>query len=599
LGFVIAVGITCVYTALHLIRPRGWLWALALFNFIIAYFAFFELPFIKNVDVFFGYQLLVISLLFLLPDLLLKADFAIDGAWRIPLRIYGWLFTAINIIIYMPAEEEPLINTAIILFIYAFFFAVYALKYQRAYIGYVSTFTLSVSVLYFLNHFNLDLWLPILTGLAVLYYLTGVLLSSNKSWSSTLRNSALALGTILSLIALFTFKETGGWYALIIGLLFAFEMYLSRNGWFELGLPILFNIGVFLILDDFNIEKSSYHFLAYSLVWLLSDVISYLAFKNPRPLKWFVRGIGAFITIVSYGILFFESDSQTAAFGFAIYTLLFLTISLLYRQPNILYTFTLTLPLFVTFLFRSFDITKWIHPVIFIAMIYYGAGFFLRLNKRATGWDSTLLFSGLGLGVIVSLASPILGGLDAAIPVALAATLWAVEAFARKNVWLGFPTNLLYLLAYFIILAELKVDEAQFFSVGAALLGLIQHYLLIRVESKTGAFITGMVSQFILLGTTYIQMLSTENLIYFFILFFQSIAVIIYGVIIRSRSLTFIPIGFVVLGVLTIVYSALKEMNTVAVIGCTGILLLIFGIVAVMLRERITKFGERLSEWKA
>ncbi|MEN9563033.1 MAG: hypothetical protein RIR73_1277, partial [Chloroflexota bacterium] len=200
---------------------------------------------------------------------------------------------------------------------------------------------------------------------------------------------------------------------------------------------------------------------------------------------------------------------------------------------------------------------------------------------------------------IISIAAPILGGVDASIPVAIAATLWAAEAYARKNAWLAFPANGLYLLAYFIILFELHVDEPQFFSVGTALFGLIQHYLLTRAESKTGAFIMGMFSQFVLLGTTYIEMINKNELSYFFLLFLQSLVVLVYGIVIRSRSLTLFPIGFVALGVITVVYSALKDIGTIFVIGCTGIVLLMLGVGAVLLRERITRLSEKLSEWKA
>ena len=58
-------------------------------------------------------------------------------------------------------------------------------------------------------------------------------------------------------------------------------------------------------------------------------------------------------------------------------------------------------------------------------------------------------------------------------------------------------------------------------------------------------------------------------------------------------------IGFVALGVVTVVYSALKDVGTIFVIGCTGILLLMLGVGAVVLRERIAKLSERLSDWKA
>jgi len=279
--------------------------------------------------------------------------------------------------------------------------------------------------------------------------------------------------------------------------------------------------------------------------------------------------------------------------------LLCLAVSLLYREPKLFYTFTVTLPLFVIFLFRDFDLTKWIHPLMVISVLYYTLGFFFRAGKQREGWDKTLLYSGLGLGVFVSLAAPVLGGLDAAIPVAVAATLWAVEAFAKKNAWLALPANALYLLSYFIILFELNVNEAQFFSIGAALLGLIQHYLLVRAGAKTGAFTMGMLSQFVLLGTTYIEMLSKNELTYFFVLFFQSLVVLSYGLVIRSRSLILFPIGFVALGVITLINSALEGVGAIFVIGCTGIILLILGVFAVLMRERISKLGERLSDWQA
>jgi lipid-A-disaccharide synthase-like uncharacterized protein len=163
----------------------------------------------------------------------------------------------------------------------------------------------------------------------------------------------------------------------------------------------------------------------------------------------------------------------------------------------------------------------------------------------------------------------------------------------------------LYLLAYFIILIELKVDQPQFFSMGAALLGIIQHYLLTRAGSKTGTFIMGMLSQLTLLGTTYIQMVGngSQGLIYFAALFFQAIAVLVYGVIIRSRSLTITPIAFLVISVLSViyilVYDLLDVITTIVMVGCSGGILLALGISAVIMRERITKLGEKLSDWKA
>jgi hypothetical protein len=598
LGFATALFVVLVYGVLNFLRPRGWLWALTLFSFIVAYIAFFKLPFLEKAEVAASYQQLGLSLIFLTLELLLKKA---SPAWNLPPRIFGGLFTLIASISLLEGAERAIIGFAVL----TVFFVIYTAIQRKAVYGYLPAAFLALTIFFTLDHFKLDVWLFVLIGLAVVYFVTGVMIRPKASWAWMLRSSGLALGSIVALSALITTKETGGWYALVIGLLFAAEMYLSHDGWFEIGVPILFNIGAFLILHDFHVKEIAYHLLAYSLVWILSDLVSQLAFKNPRPLKWIVRGVGAILAAVNYGFLFFNGNSNIAAVGFGIYTLLFLTVSLLYVQPTLFYAFTLTLPLFVTFVFRSFDITKWIHPVIFIAIAYYAIGYFLRLIKRATGWDTTLLFSGLGIGVIVSVAAPILGGLDAAIPVAFAATLWAVEAFWRKNAWFGFPANGLYLLAYFIILIELKVDQPQFFSMGAALLGMIQHYLLTRAESRTGTFIMGMLSQLTLLGTTYIQMVSngSEGVIYFIVLFFQAIAVLVYGVIIRSRSLTFMPIFFLVVGVMSViyivVYKLLDVITSILMIGCTGLLLLGLGIVAVMMRERITKFSEQLSDWKA
>jgi len=805
LALAVTLGITVTYAALHYLRTRWWLWTLALTSFILSFIAFIGLDAIQNLNIFFGYEILSINLLFLLPDLFLKNDFKDNLPWRLPLRIFGALFTALNFLLFAAGGNEPLINTAIIFLVYTVFMAVYAIRYNQALVGYLSTTAFAISAIYLLNHFAIDQWvptlsilaavyffggfslqkregagawrtmleasglilgsltsivalielkeysgwlmaligllfimdlysrkadyfeigaqilfsmasllilhdlkvtsvpvilevitivvltldtifvltykskrtldlpvkilggmialmatlfysdqtartaaigfgifsayfllyaliqknanygyvpagylpltiflaldvihseswLPILTGLALLYFIIGLLIRKLEKWSIMIRNSALILGTILSFAALYTASHGGGWYALLIGLLFAAEMYLRRDGRFEAGLPVMFNIGAYLILTQFNINELTYHLLAYSLVWLLTDLLAHLTFTNPRPFKWIVRGLGILITAANFPLLFVSgipTDSSTATIGYGTYALLFLTISLLYRQPTLLYAFTATLPLFVAFLFRGFGVEKWIHPLIVVSVLYYAVGYFMRSTKRGAGWDLSLLYSGLGLGIIVSLAAPTVGGLDAAIPVSIAATLWAVEAFAKKNAWLAFPANGLYLLSYFIILFELDVNEPQFFSIGAALLGLIQHYLLVRAESKSGTFIMGMVSQFVLLGSTYIEMVGKNDLSYFVALFLQSLVVLIYGIVIRSRSLTFFPIGFVVLGVMTVIYSALKGPATIVIIGCTGILLLGLGILAVMMRERITLLSEKLSDWKA
>ena len=67
--------------------------------------------------------------------------------------------------------------------------------------------------------------------------------------------------------------------------------------------------------------------------------------------------------------------------------------------------------------------------------------------------------------------------------------------------------------------------------------------------------------------------------------------------VMRSRSLIIAPISFAVLAVVTVLYNALKDLTLVFIIGIAGIVLLALGILAVVMRERITDMAERFSDW--
>jgi hypothetical protein len=600
IGFAILLGVSLTYGGIHTIRPRWLLWSASLIAAIGAYFAFFNLPFLENADVFPGYKLLGAGLTLLSPDIFSRVEFNLKKTWRVPPRVLGaFLILIATLFLVLSADSE---KTALCFAILTVFFAAYTFIQRKTIFGYFPAAFLPLAIFYSLRSAGVDAWLPTLNALAVIYFAVGFAIRSKSDWSRMLRGSSLALGTIIAIATLVTQKETGEWYSLGIGALFIAELFLARNGWMEIGAPALFSIAAHGILRNFEVGEFPYHMLAFSLIWLAADLMGCKVIGRTRPLKWPVRGIGALLAFTNGLFLLADgimNDALPAATCFGFYSVFFLAYSLLYRQPNLGYTFTATLPLFAYFLACELEFTKWLYPIILIAIGYYAAGTIQRLSRRGNGWERTLLFSGLGLGTGISFFAPFIGGLDSSIPVALAATLWAFEAFARRNVWLGFPANALYLLSYFMILIELKVDEPHFFSMGAALLGLIQHYLLTRAGSRRGAFITGMVSQFVLLGTTYIQMFNTGQLGYFVVLFFQSLAVLTYGIVIRSRSLTFFPIGFVVIGVATVIYSTLKGISTVLLIGCTGVILIMLGILAVLMRERITKFGGQLNDWRA
>lgn len=273
------------------------------------------------------------------------------------------------------------------------------------------------------------------------------------------------------------------------------------------------------------------------------------------------------------------------------------------RQPLLGYGATASLALALGFGLVWGEQEQWVLPLVGLASLYYLSGLAATWLGRFGAWAGVLRLSGLGLGTLVALSAPIQGGAGGVIGAALVATYFAIEAFRLRRVWLGLPANLLYLVAYFTLLVELDVSQPQFYSIGAALLGFVMHYFLVRSGSHWAAFFTGLLSQLILLGTSYIQMFSTEQLLYFVVLFLQALVVLVYGLVVRSRSLVLAPIIFVVLGVITVALSVLAGIPALILIGCTGLLLLLLGIAALVMREKLlaatNRLGERLSGWQA
>jgi len=298
-----------------------------------------------------------------------------------------------------------------------------------------------------------------------------------------------------------------------------------------------------------------------------------------------------------------EDEPARVAIAFSIIAAFLTLFSLLDQRPAVGYGATGSLAWVVIFGLIYFEQERWVAPLIILAALYFFGGLVPDKVTSQDQWASMLRWSGLVLGALVSLSSPLQGGASAVIGTALAATFFVIEGFRRKNIWFGFPATLLYLGAYFILLVELDISEPQAYSIGAALLGFIMHYLLVRSRSSWAAFFTGLISQLILLGTTYIQMVGTGRFLFFFVLFVQSLVVLTYGLVIRSKSLTIAPIIFVVLGVITATLSVLAGIPALIMVGCTGLLLLILGSAALIMREQLlsvtNRLGERLGGWRA
>ncbi len=598
--FATLAGTTIIYSALNFLNVRWFVWSAALLAGLFAYFVLFNPPFIDGLNIPVAYQILGASILLLAPEILMKSPLTFRSQWRLPAFVLGCFVALLSLTVAL-VDFQNMGRSAIAFLVYAILFTLYAFHFKRVWLRYFAAAAETLAVIYALRHFNIDIWLPLLTAQTALYYAAGFFLRRGdkaKVWGNVLTNSGLILGVLLSSTVLFLSKESGGWYIIIIALVFTVEMFSRPLAWLEVIVEVLLSFSLYRILQDFNISSPIQHFLfGVSLIWLGGDLFFSRFVKEKRALKLITVSVGYLFLVASAFGLWSVSNPSTPAIYFTVYALFFLLYSISQREPRLGYFATGFIPLGVVKLCNMFKFERWIFPLIALAVLYYTAGFLLRQIRKKGDWDTVLLFSGLGLGVITSFNAPFEGGLSVSIPVAIAATLFAVEAFARRSAWWALPANALYLMSYFMILAELNVDEPQYYSISAALLGMLMHYLLTRAGSKTGAFIMGMLSQVVLLGTTYIQMVSANKISFFFVLFVQSMVVLIYGLIQRSRSLVITPIVFAVLGVVTVVYSALKGLSTVILIGCTGVLLLLAGIVAVILRERITKLGERFSDW--
>ena len=590
-----------LYAALHAVHPRWYVWSTALLSALSAYFVFFYLPIVERIDVPTVYQLLIVSVLLVVPELFTRTPLSLKTETRWPTIALGVFMSLLGISIAL-ADLEHTGRGALVLIVFAVLITLHALHGKRAWLGYFAAIAESLAIVYVLNHFNLDLWLPALTLLSALYYAAGFFFRRRTDemnvWGNILINSGLALGILLSLTALALFKETSGWYIILIALLFAVEVFARPLAWLEVAVEVFLSISLYLILDHFNVTQIGHFLFGASLIWLGGDLIFGHLIQGKRIHERITLAAGYILVLSSTLTLWDAINPVTLTIYFALYAMFFAFYAFLKKEPRLGYLVTAFLALTLIKFCDVINYEKQIFPLIALAVLYYVSGHWLRRSQKTQGWDETLLYSGLGLGVLTSFIALSQGGLGASIPVAITATLFAAEAFALRNVWWALPANALYLMSYFMILFELNVDEPQYYSIGAALLGMLMHFLLTRAGSKTGAFIAGMLSQLVLLGTTYIQMVSTNRLSFFFVLFVQSMIVLIYGLIQRSRSLVITPIVFAVLGVMTVIYSALKGLGPVILIGSTGVFLLMAGIVAVLMRERITRLGEQLSEWK-
>ncbi len=591
-----------VYGILHFSKPRWWVWSAALVTGLLAYFSFYYTTWMQATEINLIWVWLIPTLALLLPDALIKRELFKNKEWRNPMRALGGFTTSVLAVFFFANMDLPtpqLIASSIM----ALFFLFYAWR-KDARIGYIGLFFMAQATPNLAFILQTNLWLLFWTSLAILWYLIAYLIFNRTSaWHFILKRSTLALGFLTILTDLIISPENllpFGWLSLLITLLFLAETFLAEAHWAEIA---SYGIGLYsfsLLLNSYN-QLTLPNFSFGATIYLLGvDVLLHKTKTFPRPFSIIAELAGWFSAAVFAALLIFDTSSMTNTIEGLILAVFIAGLAYLWKTPRMAYGATTLLTAVLINVFHLYNIQWVAFGLTGLAVLYFIIGFSSRILYR-NAWPPILINSGLMLGTVAAFFAITEShtGLAASLPAAITAVLWTGEAFQRKNVWLGFPSNALYLTAYFILLGRLDVSEPQFYSVGAAALGLLQHYLLVRANSRTAAFFTGMLSQLALLSTTYLQMVATEQLSFFAALFLQSIVVLFYGLIIRSRSLFITPLIFLVLGVMTVVFYFLQGLGTVILIGCTGIVMILAGIVAVLLRERISKIGERLSDWQA
>ncbi|MBN1429370.1 MAG: HEAT repeat domain-containing protein [Anaerolineae bacterium] len=612
-------GAATLYTGLAIRQIRWPIWSLAVVAWTAAYLTGFSLPAIESLGLFIGFILIVPMAVYLMFDLFGRKHFSLSRHWTLPVLIMGILLVVVTGYVTIISFMREPGNVALTYLMMAAFLTIYAVLDSQvvfwaaalvtAYVGYLAM--LQLDGVARLELFPGFLYLPPAIAYLLIYRIIRYQSVLKPAWwQSSLSIGGMA-GAIDITLALTTRWQPGNvaltclLWAVVLGVFTLIET--ERVLWWSGTLVMLYAGYLAGSSIDAVVSRgifSGYIHLIPAVVFLSIDLAARRLLNAGTGWTTPPRALGAIAGLVTSGfaISSLVDAPERGAIVFTIFAVYFTVYAVLDSRQWVTYLATGAGALAYFFFLMSVDRPdpRWAMPFTFFATGYYLLGLVLTLSPlgRNFALSRPLQLSGIFLGSLVSLIAFFQGGLAGVFGIALVATCLAIEALRQRNVWLGYPTNFFYLLSYFLILRELKVDEPQFFAIGAAMLGLFMHYLLVRNQSKGAAFITGLLSQLILQSTSYIQMVATQDLKFFMLLFFESIVVMIYGLVIRSRSLLFVPIAFLILGTGTVAFTILKGVSTAAIIGSTGVVLLMLGILALLMRERLTRWAEVLNTWQ-
>ena len=595
------------------LKTLTWIpWLLSLTCAYAGYLTFWAIPAVKAINIDLLFVRFPPAAAFLALEWFLRKHSRVL-AWRLPALILGITAVIINLLLVLSVADGEIWMLVVVLALYALFFAL-----DAAWLGNLAAVPWSASLACFYSAY-LFFWQipeikarpanPILTLLApALIFLTAEWMLHRRGKGTGWSRPALAAGLLaLAINAYFLVVSSTadsqltalacGIYALFLGA-YSTSGISRRVVYWTLALIFAF-AAYWRLFDLVNWPLHTWD-NAQKLLPLAIVLLSLNLGLRKRKLgtDWWLPAL--VIGGAGWGVdvlLTLEMGLRNApgiapALIFLAWGCFFIFYMIMDNRPWIGYLSTACLALALLFGLRCQQSKEWVLAFSVLAAVFYLSGFFTIQRLKRPAFARVFCLSGLVLAGLAALSAPVEYQPSGAAGAALAAVLFTLEGLRRKNVWWGFPACGLYFLAYSLALLQLKITEPQYYSIGAALLGIIMHYLLLRTANAWAALITGILAQLILFGTSYIQMVQSLDLKFFTMLFFQSLALLVYGLVVRSRTLVLMPIGFAILGVGTVTLTIFKGLPTALIIGCTGILMLVLGIISLLLRERLLQWVE-------
>jgi len=242
----------------------------------------------------------------------------------------------------------------------------------------------------------------------------------------------------------------------------------------------------------------------------------------------------------------------------------------------------------------------WPAYTIVLCALFVGLAWLLRRGVWGQLYGAPLHHAGLALTLVALIGADLVSTFDSpliAVTCAIAGVIYAADALAIRNRYLGYLGGAAFVAAYWASLLFFAVTEIQAYALpvgfGLLALGWNERRLNSR-QAYRAATLLGLIA---LMGTAFVQ--SLDGAIYAWLLLLEGIAATGWGVRVHSR-------GYVRLGILSLVANALSQFGPAFVdfprwvqLGSIGTLLLAGGITALFFREQLLVMRRAVAgEWK-